>query len=132
MKFGVIEPQDEDNFVPIEERFFAGGAASVRGWSRSELGPLNSDSKPLGGNSLLEGSLEFRYPIWGLMSGALFGDFGNIWQDSFEHKFNDLRYAAGFGLRFKTPIGPLRLDVARPVFDDDSAMQFYLSVGHAF
>lgn len=132
MKFGAIQSYDDSKFVPVEERFFSGGTSSVRGWGRSELGPRTENGSPIGGKRLVEGSVEFRYPIWGLLSVVVFSDFGNVWVDSFEYKFDDLRYALGFGLRVATPIGPIRLDIARPVHDEAKKLQFYISVGHAF
>ncbi len=132
MKFGTIQSYDDSKFVPVEERFFSGGTSSVRGWGRSELGPRTENGRPIGGKRLVEGSVEFRYPIWELLSGVVFSDFGNVWVDSFEYKFDDLRYAIGFGLRVATPIGPIRLDIARPVHDEAKKLQFYISVGHAF
>lgn len=131
MKFGSIQSYDDSKFVPVEERYFSGGSSSVRGWARSELGP-KTKSGPIGGKSLVEGSVEFRYPIWGLLSGVVFSDLGNVWIGSFDYKLDDLRYALGFGLRVATPIGPIRLDIARPVRDEDNKLQFYISVGHAF
>ncbi len=104
----------------------------MRGWSRAELGPHNAEDVPIGGNSLLEASIELRHPIGGLLSGVIFSDFGNVWTGSFNYELGDLRYALGFGLRVGTPIGPIRLDFARPIYDEDTAWQFYLSVGHAF
>lgn len=132
IKLGSLTSHDEDEFVPVEERFFAGGASSVRGWARSELGPLDEDGTPIGGKSLLEASLEMRYHIWKPFSGVAFTDFGNVWLGSLSYDLADLRYSVGLGLRVSTPIGPMRLDVARPVFDEEESVQLHLSVGHAF
>lgn len=119
------------DFVPVEERLYAGGASSVRGWDRHELGPKLDDT-PLGGNSSMEGSLELRFPIYNIFSGAVFSDFGNVWLDSFHYDIADLRYAAGVGIRVSTPIGPIRLDVARPIFDEESKVVLHINVGQAF
>ena len=104
----------------------------MRGWARAELGPQADDGTPIGGYSLLEGSVALRFPIIGIVSGAMFSDFGNVWMESYSFKFDDLRYAAGLGIRVSTPIGPIRLDVARPVFDDETTGQIHISVGEAF
>ena len=72
-----MKPIWGNEITPIEERFFSGGSMSVRGWQRSLLGPKNAENEPIGGNSLLEGSTELRYPIWNIFSGAVFLDFGN-------------------------------------------------------
>lgn len=131
-KIGGIVRTDENDFIPIEEKFFSGGAYSVRGWPRGELGPKNKDGVPVGGNSLLEGTLEFRFDVGRSLKFSVFGDAGNVWADSFSYKINDLHYAAGVGLRIKTPIGPAGLDIARPVFDTDTKWQFHINIGPNF
>ncbi|MCG3120108.1 MAG: Outer membrane protein assembly factor BamA [bacterium] len=144
LKLGTLEVLDDAlNFAPIEERFYAGGSASVRGWQRSQLGPHLNET-PTGGQSLLEGSIEARFKIFPAASGrllhalgaALFVDFGNVWSTSLTYKIEEIRYATGLGLRYDTPIGPIRLDAARksslemPI--DKRHWEFYLSVGQAF
>lgn len=131
-KAGAIRPLEDDRYIPIEERFFSGGAYSVRGWSRSMLGPKNEEGKPVGGNSLLEGSIEFRHPLWHELSGVVFLDMGNVWSGTFEHNISNVHYAAGLGLRYATPIGPVRLDLATPVFEGRTSWHFFISIGHAF
>jgi outer membrane protein assembly complex protein YaeT len=131
VKFGSIKTIGSESFIPVEERFYSGGGSSVRGWGRSELGP-KENGLPIGGLSLLEGSAEIRFPIGGILAGALFADAGNVWLQSYDFPPGDLRYAAGAGIRITTPIGPIRLDVARPVADLDKAIQVHISVGQAF
>jgi outer membrane protein insertion porin family len=132
VKAGIVKPLHEDRYIPYEDRFYAGGAFSVRGWSRASLGPKNSDGEPTGGNSLAESSLELRFPLWNQLSGVTFLDSGNVWKEPFEHDLNDLHYAAGVGLRYATPVGPLRLDIATPVFENRTSFQFFISLGQAF
>lgn len=131
-KWGTMQPIGGDQVTPIEERFFAGGSMSIRGWDRGQISPENSLGDPIGGNSYFEGSLEMRFPIWGVFSAVGFLDFGNVWRQPFFYDFTGLRYAAGPGLRVQTPIGPVRLDLARPIFDKDSFVRVHLSVGQAF
>jgi outer membrane protein insertion porin family len=131
-RFGLIKSMDDDKFIPPEERFYAGGSNSVRGWLRQELGPKDELGVPTGGSTLFEGSLEWRQRLIGSLGGVAFLDFGNVWQEEFGFKLNDIRYAVGFGVRYRTPIGPMRLDIARPVFDEETKWQWHLSVGHAF
>jgi outer membrane protein insertion porin family len=131
IKLGGIRTFGSESFVPVEERFYSGGSSSVRGWARFDLGPHAADL-PIGGLSLFEGSAEFRYPIVGILSGVVFGDLGNVWTESYYYQLSDLHYAAGVGIRVATPIGPIRLDVARPVADIEKKVQVHFSVGQAF
>lgn len=134
IKVGSMKPwrEGEAQITPLEERFFAGGSMSVRGWARSQLGPQNKEGDPVGGNSILESSLELRFPIWKIISGATFLDIGNVWTKSLTYPFNDLYYALGAGIRISTPIGPIRFDIGRPVFREVRDYQIHLNVGQAF
>ncbi len=131
IKIGGIQSFDDDRFVPVEDRYFSGGSSSLRGWARGEIGPQQAGT-PAGGRSLIESSIELRYPIWGILSGAIFTDAGNVWTGSYLYKLNDLRYSAGAGIRVSTPIGPVRLDLARPIFDNDVGYELHINVGQAF
>ncbi len=131
-KMGLAFMSESDDLVPVEERFYAGGSYSVRGWSRAQLGPKDSNGQPLGGNSLLEGSIEWRYLLSPKVVFAVFGDAGNVWQNSFDYRLNDLHYAAGFSFRFKTPIGPVGLDFARPVLEQENTWQIHFNIGNPF
>src|SRR5712691_736678 len=78
LKVGGIEPYGTTNEVPFNVRFFAGGAGSVRGFTLNRLGPLNKDGDPIGGMSLIEGSAELRFPLFGELGAVLFVDAGNV------------------------------------------------------
>ncbi len=132
IKAGSLRRLGPDRFTPIEERFFTGGASSVRGWGHSEIGPKNSAGLPIGGNSLLELGVELRREWAGPISGALFFDAGNVWPRLHGHNLGDLCTAAGAGLRYRTPIGPIRLDFGWPLNRSGKGVQFHLSVGQAF
>lgn len=129
VKLGMMEPTRGDKFTPLEERFYAGGSNSIRGWSYGQLSPKSDSNIPIGGNSLLENSVELRFPIWKIINGVIFTDFGNVWSESYHYNLRDLRYANGAGLRIKTPIGPIRLDGA---ISDENKFQFFLGIGQAF
>jgi outer membrane protein insertion porin family len=129
---GGIRSADESNFIPVEDRFYSGGTNSVRGWNRSELGPKRESGSPLGGKSIMEGSLEFRHPLFKKLSGVIFMDTGNVWTGSYSYDLGELAYATGAGIRFDTPIGPIRFDVGFPVWNEKTSPQFFLSVGQAF
>src|SRR5262249_52707549 len=84
LKIGFAEPLGAEENLPISERLYAGGEKSVRGYARRKLGPLDSRGNPIGGLSLIEGSVELRRPIWGPLGGALFIDFGQVSLRSFD------------------------------------------------
>ncbi len=131
-QLGGIQPVENGSFIPIDERFFGGGNASVRGWSRHQLGPVNAEGDPVGGLSTMEFSVEPRVQVMNNVVVALFLDGGNVWRNSMTYRFNDLRFAAGFGIRVKTPIGPVGIDLARPVVDVEKSWQLHLNIGNPF
>lgn len=133
LKVGVADAIGSQKNFPLFERFFAGGQASVRGFERRRLGPLNSADEPLGGLSLLEGSIELRRPIWRELGGALFIDFGQVSLQSYDIPADDLRFAGGFGLSYTTPVGPVRLDMGFPLNPrNERAWQIHFSIGASF
>jgi outer membrane protein assembly complex protein YaeT len=102
---------DIQQAVPFFKRYFLGGATTLRGWGRFEVAPLSEEGNPIGGHSFAVVSAEVRVPITRKLSGVLFADGGNVWYDPWDVDFNDLRYDIGPGLRYLTPVGPIRLDV---------------------
>lgn len=134
LKLGGIEPYGDSTNVPSNVRFFAGGAGSVRGFANNRLGPLDLNGNPIGGNSLIEGSVELRFPITRTWGGALFVDFGNVFAPALTYSLSDLRYTGGAGIRYFTPVGPLRLDVAFILDREpgDQTAPLYFSIGQAF
>lgn len=129
---GGIKSADASGFIPVEDRFYSGGSNSVRGWNRSELGPKRESGTPMGGKSIAEGSIEVRCPLFWKLSGVAFMDAGNVWTKSYSYRLDDLAYATGPGIRVETPIGPIRLDVGFPVWNEKKSPQFFISVGQAF
>jgi outer membrane translocation and assembly module TamA len=129
---GFMKPLRSGELTPIAERFYAGGSNSVRGWARYDLGPKSEDNHPLGGNSMIQTSVELRYPIWNILSGVVFCDAGNVWTGTYDHNLSQLEYAGGMGLRIKTPLGPVRFDIAKPISQSNKKIQFYLNIGEAF
>lgn len=111
LQAGLIAPLDGDIAnVPFSRKYFLGGATTVRGWGRFEVSPL-LDGVPIGGISLLAMSSELRARLSGRLGGVLFVDAGNVWGERWRLAFDDLQYAAGVGLRYRTPVGPIRFDV---------------------
>jgi outer membrane protein assembly complex protein YaeT len=134
LKIGFAESLGPEENLPIFERLYAGGEKSVRGYARRKLGPLDANGDPIGGLSLIEGSLELRRPIWGSLGGALFVDFGQVSTRSFDLPVNDLKFGSGFGLNYQTPVGPLALYVGFPWRPPrgEASWQIYFSVGAYF
>ncbi|MHB9056501.1 MAG: outer membrane protein assembly factor BamA [Paludibacteraceae bacterium] len=128
---GIYSP-DSLQFIPVEDRFYSGGANSIRGWSRSELGPKRDTGTPIGGKSIIEMSVEIRHQLFWKLEGAVFLDIGNVWTEAYHYKLNELAYAAGAGLRYNTPIGPIRLDLGFPLWNEKKRPQLFISIGQAF
>jgi len=145
-RIGEIEPVAGSNSIPIYERFFAGGAYSVRGFEQDKLGPLDSTGEPLGGRFLMTMGLDFRFriplisritiPKIGLplknLWGAIFIDGGNVFEKREDFKPNRLEFGGGFGFRYNTPFGPLRFDVATPLGEKGVKLIYYIALGHAY
>ncbi len=170
-QFGVIHPfgagGDPLNYVPIAEHFFGGGSTSHRGFPDSQAGMRDLVTGfPLGGNALLFHSTELRFPFLGdNINGVLFHDIGNVFSSlggiSFRFHQRDLQdfdymvHAVGFGIRYRTPVGPVRVDLAysinppayyglkgtykelllgtaTPANQAISHFQFFINIGQAF
>jgi len=111
--------------LPKSLRFFAGGGNSIRGYDFESVGEVNSSGSVIGGKHLLAGSVEYEYPIqesWGVAVFVDAGDAFNSWGDM------DLKYGVGVGARYRSPIGPVRVDVGFPDGSFSDAT-FHLSVG---
>ena len=134
LKLGLADAIGAEKNLPLFERYFSGGDKSVRGYGRRRLGPLDSGDDPIGGLSLVEGSFEFRRPLWKELSGALFLDFGQVSRRSFDLPFDNLRFSSGFGLAYSTPVGPVRLDLGFPFKPPrgDPSWQVHFSIGAYF
>ncbi|HXV60288.1 MAG TPA: POTRA domain-containing protein [Vicinamibacteria bacterium] len=148
--------QDRDALLPIAERFFAGGATTLRGFGLDEASPKakitleNGDvveGRPIGGNVLSLLNLELRFPIFGNLRGVVFSDNGNVYRRLKVIELLQWRYNMGFGFRYETPFGPLRVDygfkldrrtvqsiecpdIRTPCLEPLGA--WHISLGHAF
>lgn len=160
-KLGAIEPLKDDGpgaVVPFAERFLAGGELTHRAFELDRLGvacetliPLERNLPPggceeyletaeevelipLGGNAIALFNLEYRFPIFAALRGALFVDGGNVWSRIDRVDTDEFRWGAGVGLRYLTPVGPLRLDTGFNLdpepWEDD--YEIFLTLGYAF
>ena len=132
---GVIFELGKAGSVPNVERFFAGGLNSVRGWGVNELGPKDDQGEPTGGLSRVEMSMEVRTQIFFTLGTAIFVDVGNVDAKSGAFNLGSLKYAVGAGLRYLSPVGPVRFDVGYRLSDDNTVekrIQYHISLGQAF
>lgn len=120
--------------LPLVERFFIGGRSTVRGYEQDTLGPKGADGNPTGGNAFLIGNVEFRTLVTKSIGLVTFLDMGNVWVKARDMDPTDLRYTAGVGLRYNTPVGPLRIDygVKLNKETEESRGEIHFSIGHAF
>ena len=115
--------------VPVSFRFFTGGDNSVRGYAYQSLGPKNAQGDVVGGKHLLVGSVELEGAIGQDWGAAVFYDTGNAFDDL---DSLNLAQSAGVGIRYYTPVGPIRLDIARQVGVSDAEYRFHFTVGMQF
>ncbi len=135
---GTILEFNPRTFVPLVDRFFLGGASTVRGFREQMLGPVSRDEtgelRPLGGKALFLANMELRIPLVWLIYGVTFVDVGNVWAELSEVRWTDLRYTTGGGLAIMTPIGPIRLDVGYKLNrkPNESRYEIHMGLGYAF
>ena len=128
VQLGVTWQKDPLTDMPPSLRFYAGGDRSVRGYTYQSLGPKDASGNVIGGKHLLVGSLELEYAITKNWSMAVFYDVGNAFNN-----FEDLTWpqGAGMGVRYYTPVGPIRVDLARQINVDNPGFQLHVSIGFA-
>ena len=120
--------------LPPDQRFYGGGSSTIRGYRYQSVGPqFPGTNDPIGGTEIEAGSIEFRQRVVGNFGAAAFVDGGQV-TASASGVPNDFRIGVGLGLRYYTPIGPIRVDVAVPTKkrsgDDD--FELYIGLGQAF
>ena len=166
-QFGLITRTGGRPSVPLAERFYSGGSTSIRAFPDFQAGPRDpATGFPLGGNALLLNSFELRFPLYGdNLGGVIFEDAGNVYSSlgdvslRFRQRdltdFNYMVQSVGFGIRYRTPIGPIRVDLsfspdaprffglkgteqdylngtATPAVQKINSFQFHISLGQAF
>ena len=124
--------------LPASERFFAGGDTTIRGFALDTVGAPNTITAggfPRGGNAVLILNAELRIPVWQDFGIALFTDGGNVFNRVTEFDFTELRGSVGFGVRYRSPIGPVRVDLGFKLDQRDfekSRFALHFSIGQAF
>lgn len=125
---GAIET-DDFSLIPPSLRFFAGGDNSVRGYGYESLSPRDEEGQLTGGQQLLTYSLEWQHRVTGDWWGAAFIDTGDAFE---EWGPDDLNTGAGLGVRWISPVGPIRLDIAHPFDDEDNSWRLHFAIGPEF
>ncbi len=123
------------NGVPIFDRLYLGGANNMRGFNFREVGPVDADDNPIGGNSLAYITLELTFPIISRVRGAVFTDAGFVNIDAYDFNTSDANVDVGIGLRLDLPIGPIRVDYGIPVVYDSwngPPGKFNFNIGYQF
>lgn len=123
--------------LPASERFFAGGDTTIRGFALDTVGTpktISPSGFPRGGNGVLIMNAELRIPVWKDFGTAVFTDGGNVWERVTDFDLSQIRGSAGFGLRYRSPIGPIRVDLGfkldrRP---GERLQVLHFSIGQAF
>ncbi len=132
---GLVDNFGDSPRVPLFERFFLGGANTIRGFKFRDVGPKDATGEPIGGQSMIAGTAELTFPIIEKVRGAFFYDTGNSFEDYGKFDLGDLRAGAGIGLRLELPIGPIRLDYGWPIDRDEfqsSSGRFDFNIGYSF
>jgi translocation and assembly module TamA len=119
--------------LPPDQRFYAGGSATIRGYDYQSVGPQFADGTPEGGTAIDAGTIEYRQRFGGSLGTALFVDAGQVNASASPFQ-GSLKIGAGVGLRYYTPIGPIRVDFAVPVVKQPNSgnFQVYIGIGQAF
>ncbi|MFA5038196.1 MAG: outer membrane protein assembly factor BamA [Candidatus Omnitrophota bacterium] len=134
---GVVTPFGGQEKVPIYERFYAGGANTIRGYEERSVGPADPvTADPLGGEALFVFNIEYTVPLLDFVKGAVFIDTGNVWEKASDFGRGGFKTGVGFGVRIKTPIGPLKLDYGIPLNKQPGKAnkegRFHFSMSHGF
>jgi outer membrane protein insertion porin family len=134
LRGGIAQGYGSTRELPIVERFFLGGRSTVRGYEQDTLGPKGEDENPTGGNVFLMENLELRTSLGKGIGLVTFLDGGNVWVDITDVDVTDMKFTIGLGLRYNTPVGPLRVDYGYKLQqqEGESTGEIHFSIGHAF
>ncbi len=134
LRGGIAQGYLKTDELPIVERFFLGGRTTVRGYEQDTLGPKGSDGNPTGGNVFLMENLEIRTSLGKGIGIVAFLDGGNVWIKTKDINPTDIKFTTGLGLRYNTPVGPIRIDYGQKLQrkPGESRGEIHFSIGHAF
>jgi outer membrane protein insertion porin family len=134
LRGGVAQGLDKTRELPLVERFFLGGRTTVRGYEQDTLGPKGVNGTPTGGNAFVMGNLELRTDVGKGFGIVTFLDGGNVFKKANNLDITNLKYTAGVGLRYNTPVGPFRIDYGHKLNRErgESRGEIHFSLGHAF
>jgi len=139
LRGGLADSYGATNDVPVYERFYAGGANTIRGYKERMVGPRDSGSdEPIGGDAILLGNIELTFPVYEkVIKGAVFYDIGNVWPKigDFLDNASQFKSGVGAGVRVKTPLGPVKVDYGYPLsknHNDKREGQVYFSMSRGF
>ena len=126
---------EAENAIPLPDRFFGGSDNAFRGYKTLSVAPLNKDRIPVGGRSILTGTVEARIRTSSPLGWVLFYDVGNVYRNYLPQPERRYFHSVGLGIRYNTPIGPVRLDIGFPLNRRDKIdppFQIYFSIGQSF
>ncbi|NOX37007.1 MAG: BamA/TamA family outer membrane protein [Calditrichaeota bacterium] len=136
IRLGAIMEFNPATTVPFVERFFLGGASSVRGYAEQLLGPVLYDDRghpvPLGGKALFLSNLELRVPLIWLLYGEVFLDGGYVWSELRQVRWLDIKWSTGMGIALITPVGPVRLDYGYKLMPRPGEKRYEIHLGISF
>jgi outer membrane protein insertion porin family len=134
IEVGYAQELTHKDYVPTFDRFYMGGASTMRGFKENSMGPVDETGTPIGGRVMILGNVEYRRELFWKLGYTIFVDAGNLWDKVKDIKFDNFKLSSGLGLQFFTPVGPLRLDYGRqlPVKKSPKSGRFHLSILYVF
>ena len=133
LRLGSAKPITPSRVLLPDKRFYAGGSTTHRGFHRRKLGPLDENGLPLGGEMMITGFAEFRFPLYWKFNGALFVDWGQIWRTHNDFTWDNIEITVGPAVRIMTPVGPLRFDLGYRLTDyepSEPEYAFHFAIGY--
>lgn len=134
IKLGYSDGLSHSDIIPSFDRFYMGGASTMRGFKENSMGPTDMGGGPRGGKVMVVGNIEYRRALFWKFGYTIFVDVGNLWEELKHINGRDFKLSSGIGIQFFTPVGPLRLDYGRqlPLKESPETGRFHLSILYAF